>query len=234
MSQTDKVKSQLVLPLLIALVGGLVGGYIAKNTDAPLLAQQPGQVAPSDPSAAPQVYADVSTDDDAFIGEEDAPVTVIEFSDYQCPFCKRFRDDTFDQIVSNYVDTGKVKFVYRDFPLSNHPQAQKAAEATECAREQDESKFWEMHDAIFANQGAIAVENLKQYALAMGLNGATFDTCLDSGKYAEETQKDFQDGAAAGISATPSFFVNGELVRGAKPYSAFVEAIDRALLKKGE
>jgi protein-disulfide isomerase len=191
-----------------------------------------GQVPSPSPSAGnqptgPAPKVDVSADDDPAKGDKNAPVTIIEFSDFECPFCGRWFTQTYPQLKSEYIDTGKVRLVYRDFPLGFHPNAQKAAEAAECADEQ--GKFWEMHDKIFANQQAIAVANLKQYAKDLGLDSSKFDSCLDSDKYASEVQKDYQDGTAAGVSGTPSFFINGQLVVGAQPYSVFKQAIDAEL-----
>ena len=179
---------------------------------------------------------DVSVDDDAFLGDEDAPVVVIEFSDFQCPFCRSFWRDTLPEIKSQYIDTGKVKFVYRDFPLDFHPGAMPAAQATECA--EDQGKFWEMHDKIFIEQdkqggGTIqfGIDDLEKWASEMGLNTGDFNSCLDSQKYAEEVKKDSNDGRLAGVSGTPSFSINGRLIVGAQPFSAFKSIIDEELNK---
>src|SRR3989344_5308544 len=153
---------------------------------------------------------EVSVDDDAFIGEENALVTIVEFSDYQCPFCERFYLQTLDQLKKEYIDTGKVKLVYRDFPLDFHPNAQKAAEAAECAGEQN--KYWEMHNKLFESGVEGGVATFKVYAKDLGLDTGKFDTCLDSGKTASEVKKDMQDGSAAGISGTPGFIINGQLI----------------------
>ena len=153
-------------------------------------------------SGQPSVVS-VSEDDDPVLGNKNAPVTVIEFSDFQCPFCERFYSQTLPLLEQNYISTGKVKLVYRDFPLSSiHPDAQKAAEAAECADEQ--GKFKEMHDKLFENQNSLSTSSLKSYAAQLGLDAAKFNGCLDSGKYASEVQKDFNDGSAAGVSGTPS------------------------------
>src|SRR3989338_8393722 len=184
----------------------------------------------------PQGQVDVSVDDDAFLGDEDAPVVVIEFSDFQCPFCRSFWRDTLPEIKSQYIDTGKVKFVYRDFPLDFHPGAMPAAQATECA--EDQGKFWEMHDKIFIEQdkqggGTIqfGIDDLEKWASEMGLNTGDFNSCLDSQKYAEEVKKDSNDCRLAGVSGTPSFSINGRLIVGAQPFSAFKSIIDEELNK---
>lgn len=184
---------------------------------------------PSDnsPTIVDDVVENVNEDDDPFLGDKNAKVVIVSFEDYQCPFCKRAFDQTFPLLKKEYIDTGKVKYVYRDFPLSFHPFAQKAAEAAECS--QDQGKYWEMHDIIFNNQDAIEVSNLKQYASQLGLNTNEFNNCLDSGKYEEEVQKDFNEGQKYGVSGTPTFFINGKRLVGAQPYSAFKSIIDQEL-----
>lgn len=162
-------------------------------------------------------------------GSASAKVTIVEFSDFQCPFCASFYNASLSQIRTNYIDTGKVKLVYRHFPLSFHPEAQKAAEAAECAEEQ--GKFWEMHDKLFENSSSLSVANEKQWAKDLGLDSAKFNTCLDSGKTASAVQKDAADGAAAGVSGTPTFFINGKEIVGAQPYAVFKAAINAELEK---
>jgi protein-disulfide isomerase len=160
-------------------------------------------------------------------GNPAAPVTIIEFSDYQCPFCSRV-NPTLDRVRQTYGD--RVKIVFKDFPLGNHPQAPKAAEAARCAGEQN--KYWEMHDAIFANQRAIEVPQLKQTARAIGLNGAPFDQCLDSGKHAAAVQAGQALGEKMGVNSTPSLYINGRALIGAQPFEAFKQIIDEELARK--
>ncbi|MFH1587183.1 MAG: DsbA family protein [Candidatus Diapherotrites archaeon] len=205
----------------VVLTGG--GDSAGIEETAPLGGSNPRPA----PAAAPAQKIEVSVDDDPVKGSEDAPVTIIEFSDFECPFCARFYSQTLSQIEKNYIDTGKVKLVYRDFPLSFHQEAQPAAEAAECADEQ--GKFWEMHDKIFENQQAISDSSYKQWAAELGLDTGQFNECLDSGKYASEVQKDVADGQAYGVSGTPAFFINGTKLIGAQPYSKFEEAIENAL-----
>lgn len=187
---------------------------------------QPPQQQPSQPSQ-PSIDMDQLVDDDDVKGDPDAPVTIVEFSDFECPFCTRFFEQTLGQIEQNYIDTGKVKFVYRDFPLSFHQNAQKAAESAECAGEQ--GRFWDMHDKLFESGVSGGVASFKQYAVDLGLDAAEFNSCLDSGRMASEVQKDMNDGAAAGVRGTPGFIVNGVLISGAQPYSVFEQAIDQML-----
>ncbi len=166
-------------------------------------------------------------DDDAVKGSSDATVTIVEFSDYQCPFCVRFYKETLGQIDDQYIKTGKVKMIYRDFPLGIHQYAQKAAEAAECAGEQN--KYFEMHNKLFDKGVDGGVAAYKKYAGELGLNQGDFDSCIDSGQMAEEVAKDMQDGQRAGITGTPGFFINGKLVKGAQPFSVFKTEIDAAL-----
>jgi len=181
------------------------------------------------PAAAPSPTVNMESllDDDAVKGDPDAPVTIIEWSDFECPFCARFYDDTLGLIDEQYIKTGKVKLIYRDFPLSFHPNAQKAAEAAECAGEQ--GKYWEMHDKLFESGVAGGVSVFKTYAQQLGLDTGKFNSCLDSGAMAAEVQKDMADGAAAGIQGTPGFLVNGKLVSGAQPFGVFKQVIDAEL-----
>ncbi|USN45877.1 MAG: DsbA family protein [Candidatus Woesearchaeota archaeon] len=165
------------------------------------------------------------------IGSDDAPVVIVEFSDFQCPYCGKFDKETFDLIKTNYVDTGKVKFVYRDLPLGFHENAQKAAEASLCAHEQ--GKFWEYARVLYEHQSALSVPNLKSYAADLGLEVDTFTTCLDSGSYAATVAESAQAAAAAGISGTPGFVINGKVVSGAQPYEKFAQAIEAALGGEG-
>ncbi len=174
------------------------------------------------------VKAEVSADDDAVLGDKNAPVEIIEFSDYQCPFCARFWSDTLPSIKSEYIDAGKVKLVYRDFPLESiHPMALPAAVAAECVREKGgDSAYFEYHDKIFANQQALNSANLKAWAKELGHN---IDSCLDSNKFANEVRKDTSDGSASGVQGTPAFFINGQLVSGAQPFSVFQQIIEAEL-----
>ena len=174
---------------------------------------------------------DVEIGDSPILGDKDAPVTIVEFSDYECPYCGRHFTDTYPQIKSNYIDTGEVNLVFKNFPLNFHPNAQKAAEAAECAREQ--GKFWEMHDKLFENQVTLSVENYKIWAKGLGLDAGKFNTCLDTGKMAKVVQDDLKYGQEIGVQGTPAFFIgNGDsytMVSGAQPYSAFEQVIEAKL-----
>ncbi|MBN2095900.1 DsbA family protein [Candidatus Peregrinibacteria bacterium] len=175
---------------------------------------------------------DVSIDDDAMKGDKNAPVTIVEFSDFECPFCSRFYRDTLPDILSEYVDKGKVRFVYRDFALSFHQHARTASLASECAKDQGGDKaFFKYHDKLYENQTALSTENFKAWAVELGLNASKFNDCLDSEKFADEIDKDFADGKAYGVTGTPAFFINGRLVSGAQPFSVFKGIIDEELAK---
>ena len=183
------------------------------------------------PTGVANVNAEDYADDDPSLGNKNAPVTIVEFSDFQCPYCSRFRTQTFDQIKEQYIDTGKVRFVYRDFPLSSiHPIAQKASEASECADEQN--KFWEYHDKIFLNQPSLSVDSLKLWAKELSLDIAKFNSCLDSGKYANEVKKDLSDATKVGGQGTPYFLIGNTQLSGAYPFDGpggFKETIESQL-----
>ncbi len=160
-------------------------------------------------------------------GSENASVEIIEFSDFQCKFCKAAAPT-----ARSVVDSlgGKVKLVYRHFPLQFHEFSRKAAEASECAADiGGNEKFWEYHDKLFENQEKLYVPKLKQYAAEIGLNITKFSTCLDSGAMSSRVQKDLDDGKGLGVKGTPTFFINGEMLSGNQPFSAFHEIIVRKL-----
>jgi protein-disulfide isomerase len=159
-------------------------------------------------------------------GPAAAPITIVEYSDYQCPFCARV-NPTLDRIVQTYGD--KVKIVFKDFPLPNHPEAPKAAEAAHCAGEQ--GKYWELHDRLFANQQALQVPQIKQYASAIELDMNAFSQCLDSGKHASRVEENMKAGEALGVASTPTVYVNGRPVVGAQPFEFFKAIIDEELAR---
>jgi protein-disulfide isomerase len=162
------------------------------------------------------------------LGSASAPVTIIEFSDFQCSFCKRFWADTLPKLKEAYIDTGKARFIYRHFAiLGKH--SEQAALAAECAAEQ--GKFWEYHDQLFKNQGGLAFTEtkLKQYARDVGLNVGVFGTCLETGKYREKVERETQAAANLGGRGTPLFIVNQRPLVGAQPYVVFQKMIDEEL-----
>ena len=160
------------------------------------------------------------------LGPEDAPVTIVEFTDYECPFCGRHFRETLPQLLGEYE--GTIKYVVLNFPISSiHPFAQQAAEAAECAH--DQGQFWEHHDVLFQNQAALDIRSLKTYAQGIGLEAEQFDTCLDSGAKADLVLADFDDGVSYGVTGTPAFFINGQILVGAYPFDQFQILIDEAL-----
>jgi len=161
-------------------------------------------------------------------GPANAPVTIVEFSDFQCPFCSQLTP-TLDQIKAKYGD--KVRIVFRQYPLPFHQNAAKAAEAALCANEQ--GKFWDLHDYMFKNQSAIGVDDLKKKVAELGLNADEFGKCLDSGKQAAAVQSDMKDGSAAGVSGTPAMFINGRFISGAVPIDQITNVIEDELRRKG-
>jgi len=170
----------------------------------------------------------VVSEDDPFLGDENAPVTIVEFGDYQCPICQRFWANTLPQIKSQYIDTGKVKYVFRDFPLTSiHPMAMASAEAANCVFEQGGNKaYFEYHNKLYANQYVLSVNNLKIWANEIGYN---IDNCLDSGKFRKEIRDDLSSGQSSGVRGTPSFFVNGKPLSGAQPFPVFQQLIEAEL-----
>lgn len=158
-------------------------------------------------------------------GNANAPVTIVEFSDFQCPYCSRFHD-TMSEVMENYPN--EVRWVYKHFPLDSiHPAAREAAEASECAGEQN--KFWEYNDELFDNQSKIKSSYFPKAAEVVGLNIKQFNECLDSGKYADKVEEDYQEGIKLGVRGTPGGFINGEEIGGAQPYSVLSEMIDSLL-----
>ncbi len=161
------------------------------------------------------------------MGPKDAPIRLVEFTDYQCPFCSRARP-TINQVLGTYK--GKVRYVLKDFPLSFHRESEKAHEAAHCAGEQ--GKYWELNKKIWDNQKSIKPEDLKKYATELKLNTAKFNECLDSGKFQELVQTNQQQGEQLGVSGTPAFFVNGRMISGARPFEDFKEVIDDELSRR--
>lgn len=246
-SKISKVNITQILILLLIVAAFLLGvlitrvQYLEKNVaNNSAAAQQPSQQVPG--QTGPK---EVSVDDDPVLGDKNAPITMVEFVDYECPFCKRFFDETLPQIKKEYIDNGKVKLVMRDLPLSFHQNAHKESQAAECAREQGgDSAYYKYHDEIFkrttSNGTGLALDQLPVIANAIGLNGSALQTCLDSEKYKAEVDRDLADASAYGATGTPSFFIgkssssgkfSGAILIGAQPFESFKAAIDAELNK---
>lgn len=229
-----------VVGVVVGLVLGAVSGFAigrttapedgAKPAAAPAAATDPATApaAPAQPDAStpPAVVPDVAVEGRPAQGDTDAAVTIVEFTDYQCPYCGAFARDTEDALLEAYGDD--VRFVVRHFPITGiHQYAEKAAEAAECAFDQD--RFWEYHDVLFAHQDALDEASLRGYAREVGLDAGAFDRCLSSGKKAAVVATDQADGQRYGVSATPTFFINGQRFVGAKPIDEFKQVIDGLL-----
>ncbi len=213
----------LLVPLafLIGLgVGYLIWGSQLAEAQKAAAAAQPGQ-------QAVKRY-DVSEDDDPSIGPANAPLTIIEFSDYECPFCRRWYTDVFLKIRQDYPD--KVRIVYRDYPLTSiHPEAEPAAVAADCANEQN--AYWEYHNELFTGE-ELSQDAYIQFAQNLGLDMDKFKACLASGKYTAEVQGDLDYASNLGVRSTPTFFLNGIPIVGAQPYETFKQIIDQELAGK--
>ncbi len=242
-----KVLFVITLLATVIFIAGCTGGEVVcndpyiqvgaeccldKNSNKICDSDEGGAAPTPTPEPIPTVDMKGLLDDDAVKGDKNAPITIVEWSDYECPFCARFFKDTYGQINEQYIKTGKVKLVFRDFPLSFHVQAQKAAEAAECAG--DQGKYYEMHDLLFAKGVTGGVPVFKTFAKDLKLDSAKFDKCLDDGTHASEVSKDMDDGAAAGIQGTPGFVIGtsngkGIPISGAQPFAVFKQVIDAAL-----
>lgn len=212
------------------LAVGLMVGLLLSNPDAFSTNRSSGgaQGAQTVADVLPNVVQ-VSVDDDPFIGEENAPVTIVEFSNFQCHYCQEFHAGTLPKIIGDYVDKGLVKFVYRDFPPSSYPQALITAEAAECVDQlADDETYFKMHDLIFDgvkewSLNEAADEVLVGYANSLGLD---ISTCLADREAADEVEADYIAGKSYGVRGTPTFFINGRQVTGAQSYDLFKTVID--------
>ncbi len=167
------------------------------------------------------------SNDDPMLGDPNAPVVIEIYSDFECPYCKRFYDDAYQDIKETYVESGQVVIIFKDFPLTSiHKNALAAANGVQCANDQDMG--FEMHDKIF-DEGTVTINLLKAWAVELGLNSEEFDDCLDSGKYEEEAMMDLEDGRNKGVTGTPTIFVNDQMLVGARSFTEFKRVIDNEL-----
>jgi protein-disulfide isomerase len=233
----DSKKNIFVIAGSIIIAGLIIGGAVlyngsqgAKDQTANLADTLP---LPPDETTIPEKI-DIKAGDHPFIGKADAPVTIIEVSDFECPFCKAFATDTMPKLKETYIDTGKVKFAFADFPLPYHPNAQKAAEAALCYADQGKS-YYDIYVKLYENSDKLEVANLKTYAKELKANSKEFDACLDEGKFATQVKTSFEDinklvqDANLSNFGTPAFFVNGKPLIGAQQFDAFQSIIDEEL-----
>lgn len=247
------MKNKTILTQTALLIAGILAGFLIgrisftadqagtnasgtrETTPVETAAQQPA--AQSETYLKPKIFetiSGVSADDDPYLGPGDAKLTIIEFSDYQCLYCKKYFTETFTLLKRDYIDTGKVKYVFRDFPTNEHPQALIAAMSADCAGAQD--GFWEMHVLLFEGQDEWSYQNnasetFKEFARQLNLDINKFSSCLDGGDFGQEISKDAADGALYKVAFTPTIFVGDKKIVGAQPYEVFSKVIDSELNK---
>lgn len=240
--QLDTPKKRVVPNPWVLLVVGLIVGGLAGFSLRPLLAPPPQAVAEAAPLAAVESSAEINMGEPHqqvmmavianarhFYGDPNAPVTLVEFGDFNCGYCGRWAKETFPQIDKNYIKTGKVRMAYVHYPILG-PDSMTAAEASECAAQQDEGNFWNYHNLLFANQGiGFTKENLTKLAGDMELDTARFETCLNTFPNRPLLEDDIRLAQVMGVRGTPAFLVNGIPLAGAYPYEDFVKVIEGTL-----
>ena len=216
---------------VLAFASGVLLGYVAWGMGAPAgsaqTANQPsGALVEAPITAEPEFKRyDIPTESSYGIGPADAPITIVEFSDYQCPFCRRWHDEVYGPLLAAYP--GKIRLVYRHFPLTSiHPEAMSAAEAVMCAGEQD--AYWPFHEKLFSSE-ALGGATYMQYAQDLGLNMNNFESCIGDRKYQQAVAEDLNFAVDLGVRSTPTFFINGIPVVGAQPLDMFQQVIDKEL-----
>ncbi len=225
----DDQENKFIIPGAIVLAGLIIAVAVIYSTV--------GFKSSDKPSGTAAVGAlPAFSSSDFVLGDQNAPVTIIEYSDFQCPFCGKFFKETESMLREKYIKTGKVKFIYRSFAFLGQ-ESLLAANAARCAGEQ--GKFWQYHDYLYSNQsgenqGAFSKDNLKSFATALGLDTEKFNACLDSEKYTDLIQKETKAGGEAGVQGTPANFINGTLYPGALPAATFTQIIDDELNKLGK
>lgn len=250
MTEERKDVGKAITPIfvLLLIVASFLGGSFFNQYKAEEKSGTESEAAGAEVEASPQVEAEgeeepetnvLGVEDQGLIedsetvkGNADAPVTIVEFSEYECPYCKRYIDETYVKIWEEYE--GEIRYIFRDYPLPFHQHSQITAEAAHCAGDQGE--YWAYHDLLFANRDGWAQSEeptslLSGYAADLGLNEEEFSGCLSSGKYTQAVKDDFKLGQQVGVSGTPSFFINGRLLVGAQPFEAFQAIIEEELEK---
>ena len=223
--------AQFILPGAILVASLIVSGTLLFTRGGGGETAQIGGAGTKQPAEKVDVKVGAG---DHVLGNSNAKVAIVEFSDFQCPFCRSFWSGALAQIKKEYIDTGKVKLVYKHFPLDFHPGARPAAEASECAN--DQGKFWEFHDKVFEEQAKLGQGTIQfgkpeivKWAAATGLNMTQFNECFNSGKHVQRVSDDMAQGTEAGVSGTPNFFVNGQRIIGAQPFASFKAVLDGQL-----
>lgn len=247
-SKGISTSSAILIGAILISISILMSSGVIKINNLGSAAPSAGQPTTASPAPqapqAPSGPVKVSVSDNPVLGNKDAKVTLIEFSDYECPFCKRHFTDVYPQIKKDYIDTGKIKLVYRNYPLPFHdPMATYEAKAALCAREQGgDATYFKIHDEMFkqttSNGTGLSKDKVAQIATSLGLNASAISSCADGTKYDAKVKADIADGSAAGVNGTPSFFVGksdpsgtitGTIIVGAQPYTAFQAALDPLL-----
>ena len=218
------IRREVIFPVAIAVAFavGLGGGYLIWGTSRAASEAQPAGTGVSRPAGR----IEISLDDDPRLGPDDAPITIVEFSDFNCPFCRAWHQQTFPGLLETFPD--QILFVYKDFPVvGGGTIGEGAALAANCAAEQD--GYWPYHDALFSGEFGLDRAGFEQAAISTGLDGEALLSCLDSGRYADEVQEDLRYGAGLGVTGTPTFFINGIPMVGAQPLLRFIEVINGEL-----
>jgi len=230
MKTSNGVNKSTIVWLSIIIAGGLIGWAILSSGGSNSMSSQSTSVGTNSISV-----------NGPTLGDAQAPVTIVEYGHFKCPFCNRFFRETEPQIVEKYIKTGRVKFVWKDFPFEEGADLQRAHQAAYCAN--DQGKFWEYHDALFTyiwdnyfsrnlnGEEALVFTDvkLKEFSSQLGLDTVKFNSCLDSGKYAQLVKDNYNEGIAQGVKSTPTFFINGQKVVGAQPFSVFEQIIESKL-----
>ena len=211
----------VLLPL--AFVAGLAAGFLAWGRDTPV-ASTDGPVANVNPVPVGETRMAVEADDDPAIGPQDAAITIVEFSDFNCPYCQKFHNETFNALLDAYE--GQIRFVYRDFPITSQ-ESFRAAQAAECAG--DQGAYWDYHDALFSGSAGLGLAAYEQYAKDLNLDVDSLLACIEDGDFASEVEADARYAAELGVTGTPTFFINGVPLVGAQPLSRFTQVIENEL-----
>ncbi len=232
-SRQGEEKNPYIIPFSIVLAGVIIAGAImfTRHNDSSAPSKKLAQAGDAVPSAGDIKSLEANA---PMLGSPNAPVAVVEFADFQCPFCGRFYQGAAKDIIEKYVKTGKAKLIYHDFAFLGD-ESNWSAQAARCAG--DQGKYWQYHDYLFThqkgeNEGTFAKDNLKSFALEIGLNSSDFNNCLDSGKHAKDVASDTEAGRKLGVTGTPTSFINGKIVQGAVPFSQIEPVILDALKGK--